>query len=73
MSVSNSKFMGRIEVEFNQQNNAVVGGRGTGKSTIRLDPNAKQPFTSLRRLHLSVSPTKTRLLMSAAFCVISRT
>ncbi len=34
MSVSNSKFMGRIEVEFNQQNNAVVGGRGTGKSTI---------------------------------------
>jgi type III restriction enzyme len=26
MSVSNSKFLGRIEVEFNQQNNAVIGG-----------------------------------------------
>src|SRR5437899_5116579 len=34
MSVSNSKFMSRIEVDFNQQNNAVIGGRGTGKSTI---------------------------------------
>ena len=34
MSVSNSKFLGRIEVDFNQQNNAVIGGRGTGKSTI---------------------------------------
>ena len=34
MSVSNSSFLGRIEVEFNQQNNAVIGGRGTGKSTI---------------------------------------
>ncbi len=34
MSVSNSKFLGRIEVEFNEQGNAVIGGRGTGKSTI---------------------------------------
>ena len=34
MSVSNSKFLGRLEVEFNQQYNAVIGGRGTGKSTI---------------------------------------
>ncbi len=34
MSVSNSKFLGRVGVEFNQQYNAVIGGRGTGKSTI---------------------------------------
>jgi type III restriction enzyme len=34
MSVSNSKFLGRIELEFNEQSNAVIGGRGTGKSTI---------------------------------------
>lgn len=34
MSVSNSKFLGRVEIEFNQQYNAVIGGRGTGKSTI---------------------------------------
>jgi type III restriction enzyme len=34
MSVSNSKFLGRVNVEFNQQYNAVIGGRGTGKSTI---------------------------------------
>jgi chromosome segregation protein len=34
MSVSSSSFLGRVEVEFNQQNNAVIGGRGTGKSTI---------------------------------------
>jgi chromosome segregation protein len=34
MSVSNSKFLGRIEIDFNQQNNAIIGGRGTGKSTI---------------------------------------
>lgn len=34
MSVSNSKFLGRVEVEFNEQDNAVIGGRGTGKSTL---------------------------------------
>lgn len=34
MSVSASKFLGRIDVDFNQQYNAVIGGRGTGKSTI---------------------------------------
>jgi len=34
MSVSNSKFLGRIEVEFSEQGNAVIGGRGTGKSTL---------------------------------------
>jgi chromosome segregation protein len=32
--VSNSKFMGRIDLELNQQYNAIIGGRGTGKSTI---------------------------------------
>lgn len=34
VSVSNSKFLGRIELDFNQQYNAIIGGRGTGKSTI---------------------------------------
>ncbi|HEX5759090.1 MAG TPA: AAA family ATPase [Thermoanaerobaculia bacterium] len=34
MAVSNSKFLGRVGVDFNQQYNAVIGGRGTGKSTI---------------------------------------
>jgi len=34
MSVSNSKFLGRVEIEFNQQYNAIIGGRGTGKSTL---------------------------------------
>ncbi|MBP7797368.1 MAG: AAA family ATPase [Thermoanaerobaculaceae bacterium] len=34
MSVSNSKFLGRVDVELNQQYNAVIGGRGTGKSTL---------------------------------------
>lgn len=34
MSVSNSKFLGRLDLDFNQQYNAVIGGRGTGKSTI---------------------------------------
>jgi type III restriction enzyme len=34
MSVSNSKFLSRIEVEFNEQGNALIGGRGTGKSTL---------------------------------------
>jgi chromosome segregation protein len=34
MSVSNSKFLGRLNVDLNQQYNAVIGGRGTGKSTI---------------------------------------
>lgn len=34
LSVSNSKFLGRLEVELNQQYSAVIGGRGTGKSTI---------------------------------------
>jgi len=34
MSVSNSAFLGPINVEFNSQYNALIGGRGTGKSTI---------------------------------------
>lgn len=34
MTVSNSKFLGRVNVEFNQQYNSIIGGRGTGKSTI---------------------------------------
>lgn len=33
LSVSNSKFMGPIELELNSQYNAIIGGRGTGKST----------------------------------------
>lgn len=33
LSVSNSRFMGPVELEFNQQYNAIIGGRGTGKST----------------------------------------
>jgi chromosome segregation protein len=34
MSVSNSSFLGPIELELNPQYNALIGGRGTGKSTI---------------------------------------
>ncbi|MBI4708139.1 MAG: AAA family ATPase, partial [Candidatus Omnitrophica bacterium] len=34
IDVSNSKFMGQVYLDFNQQYNAVIGGRGTGKSTI---------------------------------------
>lgn len=32
--VTNSKFMGSVSLQFNQQYNALIGGRGTGKSTI---------------------------------------
>lgn len=32
--VSNSKFMGRIDVALNPQYTALIGGRGTGKSTV---------------------------------------
>lgn len=34
LSVSNSVFLGPFEVELNPQYNALIGGRGTGKSTI---------------------------------------
>jgi chromosome segregation protein len=34
ISVSNSAFLGPIELELNAQYNALIGGRGTGKSTI---------------------------------------
>jgi chromosome segregation protein len=34
MSVSNSQFLGPTNLELNQQYNAIIGGRGTGKSTI---------------------------------------
>lgn len=34
LSVTNSKFLGRVELELNQQYNALIGGRGTGKSTL---------------------------------------
>jgi chromosome segregation protein len=34
MHVSNSKFLGPIDLELNKQFNCLIGGRGTGKSTI---------------------------------------
>ncbi len=34
LNVSNSAFLGPIQIEFNSQYNALIGGRGTGKSTI---------------------------------------
>ena len=34
MHVSNSKFLGPVNLEFNSQFNCLIGGRGTGKSTI---------------------------------------
>lgn len=34
LSVSNSAFLGPINLDFNRQYNALIGGRGTGKSTI---------------------------------------
>ncbi len=34
VAVSNSKFLGPVDVQLNPQYNAVIGGRGTGKSTI---------------------------------------
>jgi type III restriction enzyme len=34
ISVDNSQFLGPIELELNAQFNAVIGGRGTGKSTL---------------------------------------
>jgi chromosome segregation protein len=34
IDISNSKFLGQSYLEFNQQYNAIIGGRGTGKSTI---------------------------------------
>ncbi len=34
VSVSNSAFLGPIDLQFNSQYNALIGGRGTGKSTI---------------------------------------
>jgi type III restriction enzyme len=34
LDVSNSTFLGPIYLQFNRQYNALIGGRGTGKSTI---------------------------------------
>lgn len=34
IDVSSSKFMGQFYLDFNPQYNAIIGGRGTGKSTI---------------------------------------
>jgi len=34
IDISNSKFMGPIYFDLNRQYNALIGGRGTGKSTI---------------------------------------
>ncbi len=34
VGVSNSKFLGPLALNFNEQYNAIIGGRGTGKSTI---------------------------------------
>ena len=34
ISLSNSKFLGPFDLEFNPQYSALIGGRGTGKSTV---------------------------------------
>lgn len=34
IEVSSSKFLGEVSLDFNKQYNAIIGGRGTGKSTI---------------------------------------
>jgi type III restriction enzyme len=34
INISNSAFLGPLYLEFNPQYNAIIGGRGTGKSTI---------------------------------------
>lgn len=34
LEVSNSKFLGPVDIIFNAQLNCLIGGRGTGKSTI---------------------------------------
>jgi len=34
LEVSNSKFLGPFDIEFNPQYSCLIGGRGTGKSTI---------------------------------------
>ena len=34
ISVSNSSFLGPLDLKFNPQYSALIGGRGTGKSTI---------------------------------------
>ncbi len=34
ISISNSKFLGPLNLDFNHQFNAIIGGRGTGKSSI---------------------------------------
>ena len=34
LDVTNSRFLGSFVIEFNKQYNALIGGRGTGKSTI---------------------------------------
>src|SRR5690606_11201773 len=34
VTVSNSTFLGPVELELNPQYSALIGGRGTGKSTI---------------------------------------
>lgn len=34
ISVSNSKFLGPLDLAFNSQYNSLIGGRGTGKSTL---------------------------------------
>lgn len=34
LSVSNSLFLGRIDLELNPQYTAIIGGRGTGKSSL---------------------------------------
>ena len=34
ISLSNSKFLGPFDLKFNSQYSALIGGRGTGKSTI---------------------------------------
>jgi chromosome segregation protein len=34
INVSNSGFLGPVALEFNLQYNALIGGRGTGKSSL---------------------------------------
>jgi len=73
IDVTTSKFLGSIELNFNQQYNALIGGRGTGKSTIfeyirwglcdqTIQENNNDELTTIeKRRHTLISKTLTEV------------
>lgn len=71
VEVSNSKFLGQINLEFNPQYNALIGGRGTGKTTVLeyiRHAMQDQPVSDSSGMSDEISQKRERIIETVTGC-----